>query len=70
MDLRDDLPTDTQHIFAELADRLTLEQSRECQANIVGFFQLLIKWQSRAEYQIPSRNSDPTVSGGSPQPSP
>jgi hypothetical protein len=60
MDLRDDLLADTQRIFAEFADRLTLGQSRECQANIVGFLQLLIKWQSRAEDQMPSRNSAPT----------
>lgn len=69
MDPRDEHLADTQRIFAEFADRLTLEQSRECRENIVGFLQLLTEWQSRAENQMPSRNSDPTVSGESTPPS-
>jgi hypothetical protein len=62
MDLRDDLLADTQRIFAEFADRLTLEQSRECQANIVGFLRLLTEWQIRAEDQTASPSSAPTGS--------
>ena len=60
MDPRDELLADTQRKFAEFADRLTLEEARECQANIVGFLRLLIEWQSRAEDQTPSPSSDPT----------
>ena len=60
MDPRDELLADTQRKFAELADRLTLEEARECQANITGLLRLLIEWQSRAEDQTPSPNSDTT----------
>lgn len=60
MDPRDELLGDTQRKFAEFANRLTLEEARECQANIAGFLRLLIEWQSRAEDQTPSPSSDPT----------
>ncbi len=60
MDPRDELLADTQRKFAKFADRLTLEEARECQANIAGFFRLLIEWQSRAEDQTSSPSSDPT----------
>jgi hypothetical protein len=65
MDPRDELLADTQRLFTEVADRLTLEQSRQCQTNMVGFLRLLTEWQSSAENQTPSRNSDPTTSGQS-----
>jgi hypothetical protein len=43
MDPRDELLADTQRKFAEFSGRLTLEEARECQANIVGFLRLLIE---------------------------
>jgi hypothetical protein len=54
MDPRDELLADTQRKFAVFADRLTLEEARECQANIAGLLRLLIEWQSRVEDQTPS----------------
>jgi len=65
MDPRDELLADTQRIFAKFADRLTSEQSRDCQANIVGFLRLLTEWQIRAEDQTPSPSSAPTGSSDS-----
>jgi hypothetical protein len=69
MDPRDALLADTQRKFAEFADRLTLEEARECQANIAGFLRLLIEWQSRAEDQTPLPSSDPTDNDDSTLPS-
>jgi hypothetical protein len=71
MDPRDELIADTQRIFAEFADRLTLEEARECQANVVGLLRLLIEWKSGAKGQTLSsastarmqfRNSDIAIS--------
>lgn len=59
MDPRDELLAETQRIFAKLADRLTLEQSRECHANMTGFLMLLTKWKNRAEDKTPSVSSAP-----------
>lgn len=63
MDPREDQFADTQRKFAEFAERLTLEEARECEANIVGFLRLLTEWQSRAEGQTPSPNSGPAITG-------
>jgi hypothetical protein len=54
----DELLADTQRIFEQFADLLTSEESRQSQANIVGFFRLLAKWQSSTEDQTTSSNSD------------
>ena len=54
----DELLADTQRIFEQFADLLTSEESRQCQANIVGFFRLLTKWQSSTEDQTTSSSSD------------
>lgn len=58
MDPRAELVAGTQRIFAEFVDLLTLEESRECQENVVGFFRLLIEWQSKTEDQTSSPTSD------------
>ncbi len=54
----DELLADTQRIFEQFTDLLTSEESRQCQANIVGFLRLLTKWQSSTEDQTTSSSSD------------